>query len=93
MTLPFDQAAERYFTPNDKEVSMMDKLIEKAKQCVEGRWPDGNQNSYGDSAWRVRLFVLQGSPPKGFVLANYGTYTVKAFDSLMKHIYTFQRRW
>ena len=77
----------------------MEDLIEKAKRCVEkhygaGRykrpWLDAEPpHSYGNALYRVRLFVLAGSPPKGFVLANYGTGTVKAFDSRMKHLFTF----
>jgi hypothetical protein len=84
-----------------EEENSMDELIKKAKDCVEKRWPGVEErpwleaeppDSYKDPFWRVRLFVLQGSPPKGFVLANYGTHTVKAFNSEMKHLYTFKRR-
>lgn len=85
-----------------EESSSMDKLIEKAKRWVQARLSDGDQrpwleaeppSSYGNPAYRVRLLVLQGSPPRGLVLANYCLNTVKAMDSQMKRSRTFTYRY
>jgi len=65
----------------------VDELIERAKKIVES-W-DGNHarlwlcanpdDSYDDSRYRVVLYVLEGSPPRGYVLADYYNKTVKLF--------------
>ena len=65
-----------------------ERLIEKAKrqvelwyQCVgKGReWLTAEPiKSYGSATHRVETFVLQGSPAKGIVLADWGSRTVRA---------------
>jgi len=69
----------------------MDKLIEKAKRlaeewygCSAGKrqWLEAEPpHSYGDPSYRVRLFVLEGSPPKGYILADYSYRLVKVFSA------------
>lgn len=67
----------------------MEKLIEGAKQLVEKwcgchlgdrQWLEAEPPcSYGNRSYRVRLFVLEGSPPKGYILADYVNRIVKVF--------------
>jgi hypothetical protein len=57
----------------------LDQIIEHAKRIVEvaygcqpgeRRWLESSPpNSYKESRWRVQISVLEGSPPKGYVLA------------------------
>ncbi|GIK23660.1 MAG: hypothetical protein BroJett005_30740 [Ignavibacteriota bacterium] len=64
----------------------MEQLIEQAKRLIEkkfdpGRkWLEASLDSYNADSNRVTLFVLEGSPAKGYIIANYGTKQVIAFD-------------
>ena len=50
------------------------------------RWLEAEPpHSYGDELYRVRLWVLEGSPAKGYVLADYGTGAVVAIDGGFSH--------
>ncbi|GAN34101.1 MAG: hypothetical protein DYG83_03405 [Candidatus Brocadia sp. AMX2] len=63
----------------------MEQLIEQAKKLIAKRWDEGRKwletslDSYGDKSYRVSLFVLEGSPAKGYIIANYGMGRVTAF--------------
>ncbi|MCK9616157.1 MAG: hypothetical protein M0R48_11815 [Candidatus Omnitrophica bacterium] len=69
-----------------KEIKML-SAIEKAKRKVEQAyhtepgqraWLESSPlDSYEDESYRVKLFVLEGSPCKGYVLADYGRMIVK----------------
>ncbi len=60
--------------------------VEKAYRCKPGerRWLVGAApDSYGNATYRSEIHVLEGSPPKGYVLvlAEDGRGTVIALDS------------
>lgn len=76
-------------------VQIMETVIERAKEAVEkasgdryaGReWLDASLDSYQDAENRVRLLVIEGSPVKGYVVANYGTGIVQAYDAQDRRI-------
>jgi hypothetical protein len=68
-----------------------EKQVEKCKQAVimayEGqpttqrKWLEAHCDSYRNPDYRVQLFVLEGSPPKGCVVVDYGHGVVLAFDA------------
>lgn len=68
----------------------VDELIEEAKQIVikkyehkdttKRKWLEANLDSYENPNHRIRVLVLEGSPAKGYIIANYGTARVTAFD-------------
>ena len=69
-----------------------EEAIQRAKQKVEESYdapksPERNwleaspPDSYGSPRYRVTIFVREGSPPKGFVIADYGHGVVMAFDA------------
>lgn len=72
----------------------MNSAIEKAKRKVEQaygtvpgtrEWLESSPiDSYEDDSYRVKLFVLEGSPCKGYVLADYGRMTVKPISYAKK---------
>lgn len=67
---------------NEWKDSLMNPAIEKAKRKVEQAyhtkpgqraWLESNPiDSYEDESFRVKIFVLEGSPCKGYVVADYG---------------------
>ncbi|OFV66809.1 MAG: hypothetical protein SBU_000102 [Candidatus Syntrophoarchaeum butanivorans] len=78
----------------------MKKLIEKAKRVVVRRYEGKDEtsrawlrasppDSYEEDNYRVELWVLEGSPPKGYVLASHGIGQVKAFDWSLRCIKTY----
>lgn len=57
----------------------IENLIKKAKKIVvdnyghtepERKWLSSTIDSYGDSENRITLYVLEGSPPKGYFLVS-----------------------
>ena len=89
---------EKYEEKYEKErEKVMDIFIEKAKKLVERgekverEWLEAEPpNSYSSSDYRVRLFVLEGSPPKGYVLADYASGVVRAFGLSLRALYTYR---
>lgn len=83
-----------------KETHLND-LIEKAKVAIrrsygysshddDGRaWIRSSVSSYGVNNFDIDVIVMEGSPVKGYILVNYGTSTVKAFDYCDKLLKTF----
>jgi hypothetical protein len=70
----------------------MESLITKAKRAVERqrlarcgeaptrRWLEATpDHSYRDERYRVTIYVLEGSPPRGYVIASWGANRVKAY--------------
>ena len=80
----------------DSEIKAMEKAIEKAKERVckayDGReysrqrkWLEATpEDSYDDDSYIVKVFVLAGSPPKGYILADYANKIVRPFGLFMK---------
>lgn len=76
---------------NELKKELFEKTIERAKRTVEkhcGSKPGGRrwlvacpENSYQNEEYEVRLLVLEGSPPKGCILADYASGIVKAFSA------------
>ncbi len=68
----------------------MEDAIELAKNKVieaydrpgscEREWIVANADSYREVRQRVAVLVREGSPAKGYVIANYGRLTVMAFN-------------
>ena len=67
----------------------MEQLIERAKRLVE-HWYNCRQGerpwleaeppySYDNPEYKVKLLVLEGSPPKGYILVDYSYRMVKLF--------------
>lgn len=83
----------------------MEELIEQAKKLIERRsesdrrWLEASLDSYDDKSHRVSLIVQEGSPAKGYIIANYGTEQVIAFDYDGTKLKTYRlqdkhlRRW
>lgn len=80
-----------------------EELIEKAKLRVmraydpydpptPRKWLTANLDSYGDSAFRVSIMVLEGSPAKGYVIADYGRATVQAVDAWGKRLHRWRTK-
>ena len=77
----------------------MKEAIESAKAAVvksyEGNRPTGRKwlkahvDSYKNKDYRIELFVLEGSPAKGFVIADYGHNCAMAFNAWGRKIRTF----
>ena len=80
---------------NEKEE--VEKIIEKAKLRVENSYRGSKRKwfeaelpySYSDPKYKVKLFVYEGSPPKGYVIADYSLGIIKAFGLFMKPLYTW----
>jgi hypothetical protein len=60
-------------------------------ECAKDRpWLEAHVDPYGScERHRVQLFVLEGTPAKGYVLADYGRKRVQAFDSDGKKVRQF----
>ena len=83
-----------------KKDEIMKKLIDKAKLSVirsweqkdttDREWLEANLDSYENDSSRVKILVLEGSPAKGIVLANYGINEVSAIDGLGRHLHKWR---
>ena len=81
---------------NEKEEDM-ERVIEKAKLCVEKDYGGSKRKwfeaeppySYSDPRYKVKLFIYEGSPPKGYIIADYSLGIVKALGLFMKPLYTW----
>lgn len=75
----------------------MDKLVEQAKlkvirdyedkEITDRKWLESKLDSYGSDYYRIQIFVLEGSPKKGVVIADYGSHLVMGFNSGWKKIF------
>lgn len=86
---------------NEKETKnkRMSELIEKGKRAVEEAYGSKYErewlecslpHSYGRSDYKVTLHVYSGSPPKGYVLADWCYGIVKAYTLQMRLIRTYK---
>lgn len=73
--------------------------IEKAKKFIVSRnsedfskreWLSVSVDSYGSKSNRIEFLVLEGSPPRGYIVVNRNTATVKAYDSRDRVVKTFK---
>jgi len=85
----------------NNQKKFINELIERAKIAVIKkdcgatttirRWLESwGPDSYDDKNYRIKLFVLEGSPARGYVIANYYTNSAIAFDGFDKKIKTFK---
>lgn len=70
------------------QYNMMDAIY-KVKVFIEGLYQDFVEmvwlytrplHSYNDEHNTVEFYVLQGEPPRGYIIASYALGTVKGFD-------------
>lgn len=76
-------------TEKQKREKLMEIAIEKAKRMVEidyrckpeeRNWNETEVGSdHEKSSYRIKLFLLDGSPPKGYVIADYAYGLVRMF--------------
>ena len=80
------------------------KLIEKAKIRVENKyeghilkgerskrnWLKTHVDSYEGKSNRVTFLVLEGSPPKGYVIINPGHGLILALDCQLNKLHTYR---
>jgi len=81
------------------KIISIEENIKKAKLAVikkyegeektERKWIELTADSYNEKSYRIALFVLEGSPAKGYVIANYGRKIVMAFSVDDKKIKTY----
>ncbi len=73
-----------------------DAAVEWAKRRVARDWPDGSvrqwleatpPDGYASDSYRCQLFVLEGSPPKGYVLRT--PYFVAALSAEGRRLHTW----
>jgi hypothetical protein len=88
--------------PPETDEELMNKCIEKAKQKAEDHYNGHNvgvkrnwleatpEHSYGNEDYKATMFVLEGSAPKGYVIANYSYGVVKALDMAFKTLATYE---
>ena len=75
---------------------VMEELIKKEKKVAieinegdhrERKWLEATPlDSYGDPEYRVRFFILEGLPPRAYVIASYYHSRVEVYDSSFRHI-------
>jgi len=62
------------------EISRAKKLLTYGPGIESPRWLEATpEHSFGKEEHMVRIFVLEGSPPKGYILADYTYGIVKIF--------------
>jgi len=74
-------------------------VIEKAKRKIEEsyggmkrQWLKTKIDSYENPLYRIELYVYEGSPPKGYIVVNYGRGLVHAFNAWGEKIYTYKTK-
>lgn len=76
------------------QYNMMDAVF-KAKLFIESLYPEfidphwfytRPHHSFSDERNTIEFYVFEGSPPRGFIIANYARSIVTAFDMHMKMI-------
>lgn len=58
------------------------RIIKKyeRRNTTKRAWLEAHIDSYHSEYNRLQMIVLEGSPPKGFIIVNYGANTLTAFD-------------
>lgn len=81
---------------------LMEYAINRAKKSLddgeikphgeEGRhiWLEANLICKGDERYTVKFFVLQGTPPNGYILADYNSGIVKVFSGSREGVMTIR---
>jgi hypothetical protein len=74
-----------------KQAVMKARASNEGQGAMERRWLEAHADSYENPKYRIQLFVLEGSPAKGYVVIDYGHHRVQAFDvrgKRLKHLKT-----
>lgn len=76
----------------ENEIGKAKKLLEVGIGAESPRWLEASpENSLGKEEHMVKIFVLEGSPPKGYILADYTYGIVKTIrKSDFRTIKTFR---
>jgi hypothetical protein len=76
----------------ENEINRAKKLLTFGHGIDAPRWLEATpENSLGKEEHMVKIIVLEGSPPKGYILADYTYGIVKAFrTSDLRTLKTFR---
>jgi hypothetical protein len=82
-----------------KEFKTEDEALKEAKATLERlyggekrEWLEASPpDSYGSKEYRVTVFALCGSPPKGTILYNHSLRIIRGFNVLLHPTFVF--RW
>ena len=76
----------------ENEINRAKKLLATGSGIETPRWLEATpEHSFGKEEHMVRIFVLEGSPPKGYILADYTYGLVKFFRGIdLRTIKTFK---
>ena len=79
----------------EAKIVLAKKLVERwvgvYRDDYDRKWIFGNPpDSYGDPEYRVAVYVLEGSPPRGTVLADYAHGIVKCWSASYRNSRTFR---
>ena len=84
----------------DEMSGIINELIEKAKLKVfstcphpddnERPWLEADIDSYSSKSTRIKLLVLEGSPPRGIIIVNYPLGTVTAINMYNQRLHTWK---
>ena len=67
----------------ENEINRAKKLLTIGPGIETPRWLDATpEHSFGKEEHMVRIFVLEGSPPKGYILADYTYGLVKTLRGM-----------
>ena len=83
---------ERNVSAGQEKKRKAKKAVEKHYGGIQRRWLETTApHSYGNSDYRVELFVYEGSPPKGYVLADWSSGVVRSFGVNLTHLYRYEQ--
>ena len=76
----------------ENEISRAKRMLEVGYGGTEPRWLEAApEHSFGKEEHMVRIFVLEGTPPKGYILADYTYGLVKTLRGTdLRTIKTFK---
>lgn len=76
----------------ENEINRAKKLLTVGSDIETPRWLEATpEHSFGEEKHMVRIFVLEGSPPKGYILADYTYGLVKTLRGTdLRTIKTFK---
>lgn len=76
----------------ENEINRAKKLLTIGPGIESPRWLEAApEHSFGKEEHMVRIFVLEGSPPKGYILADYTYGIVKTLRGIdLRTIKTFR---
>ena len=74
-----------------------EQLIRDAKEKIENLWSQQGRKwlktiikPYGETHDRMEMYVLEGTPSKGYFIINYGNHKLIGFDHTDKKRFTWE---